>query len=281
MKIGLGTVQWGLDYGIANTHGIPSDEVLNSIFDLANKAGINMFDTATQYGEAEKRVGQFSNLEHKIVTKIGNFSTNKCLNQQLDNSFNHLQRQNIYGCLFHNFDELINNTDLWRELLVYKEEGRINKIGYSLYEPQELIDLLEAGLHPDIVQFPYSILDRKFEPYFDLLKKKGVEIHVRSVFLQGLYFKNPEQLSNKLLILKPVLSELQNISKQNNLDISELCLDFIRQNRKIDYAVIGVESEDQLREVSQVKNCNLNWDIILETLDSYNIKKELLNPSNW
>ena len=281
MKIGLGTVQWGLDYGIANTHGIPSDEVLNSIFDLANKAGINMFDTATQYGEAEKRVGQFSNLEHKIVTKIGNFSTNKCLNQQLDNSFNHLQRQNIYGCLFHNVDELINNTDLWRELLVYKEEGRINKIGYSLYEPQELIDLLEAGLHPDIVQFPYSILDRKFEPYFDLLKNKGVEIHVRSVFLQGLYFKNPEQLSNKLLILKPVLSELQNISKQNNLDISELCLDFIRQNCKIDYAVIGVESEDQLREVSQVKNCNLNWDIILETLDSYNIKKELLNPSNW
>ena len=281
MKIGLGTVQWGLDYGIANTHGIPSDEVLNSIFDLANKAGINMFDTATQYGEAEKRVGQFSNLEHKIVTKIGNFSTNKCLNQQLDNSFNHLQRQNIYGCLFHNVDELINNTDLWRELLVYKEEGRINKIGYSLYEPQELIDLLEAGLHPDIVQFPYSILDRKFEPYFDLLKKKGVEIHVRSVFLQGLYFKNPEQLSNKLLILKPVLSELQNISKQNNLDISELCLDFIRQNCKIDYAVIGVESEEQLREVSQVKNCNLNWDIILETLDSYNIKKELLNPSNW
>ena len=281
MKIGLGTVQWGLDYGIANTHGIPSDEVLNSIFDLANKAGINMFDTATQYGEAEKRVGQFSNLEHKIVTKIGNFSTNKCLNQQLDNSFNHLQRQNIYGCLFHNFDELINNTDLWRELLVYKEEGRINKIGYSLYEPQELIDLLEAGLHPDIVQFPYSILDRKFEPYFDLLKNKGVEIHVRSVFLQGLYFKNPEQLSNKLSILKPVISELQDISKQNNLDISELCLDFIRQNRKIDYAVIGVESEDQLREVSQVKNCNLNWDIILETLDSYNIKKELLNPSNW
>lgn len=281
MKIALGTVQWGLDYGIANTHGIPSDEVLNSIFALANKAGINMFDTAAQYGEAEKRLGQFSNLEHKIVTKIGNFSTNKCLNQQLDNSFNHLQRENIYGCLFHNVDELINNTDLWRELLVYKEEGRINKIGYSLYEPQELFDLLEAGLHPDIVQLPFSILDRKFEPYFDLLKKKGVEIHVRSVFLQGLYFKNPEQLSNKLSILKSVLSELQNISKQNNLDISELCLDFIRQNCKIDYAVIGVESEDQLREVSQVKNCNLNWGIILETLDSYNIKKELLNPSNW
>lgn len=281
MKIGLGTVQWGLDYGIANTHGIPSDEVLNSIFALANKSGINLFDTAVQYGEAEKRLGQFSNLEHQIVTKIGNFSTNKNLNQQLDNSFKHLKRQNIYGCLFHDVDELINNTDLWRELLVYKKEGRINKIGYSLYEPQELLYLLKAGLHPDIVQLPYSILDRKFEPYFDLLKNKGVEIHVRSVFLQGLYFKNPEQLSNKLSILKSVLIELQNICKINKLDMSQFCLGFIRQNYNIDYAIIGVESETQLKEVSQVKNCNLNWDNILETLDSYDVKKELLNPSSW
>ena len=102
------------------------------------------------------------------------------------------------------------------EEYLFIKRRRINKIGYSLYEPQELFDLLEAGLHPDIVQLPFSILDRKFEPYFDLLKNKGVEIHVRSVFLQGLYFKNPEQLSNKLSILKSVLSELKNISKQNN-----------------------------------------------------------------
>lgn len=281
MKIALGTVQWGLEYGIANTHGIPSDEGLKSIFALANKVGIDLFDTAVQYGAAEKRVGQFSNPEHRIVTKIGNFSTNKSLKQQLDNSFQNLKRQNIYGCLFHDVDELINHTDLWRELLAYKKEGRINKIGYSLYEPQELLELLEAGLHPDIVQLPYSILDRKFEPYFDLLKNKGVEIHVRSVFLQGLYFKNPEQLSNKLSILKSVLNELQNICKQNKLDMSQFCLDFIRQNYNIDYAIIGVESETQLKEISQVKNCNLNWDCILETLDSYVIKKELLNPSCW
>lgn len=281
MKIGLGTVQWGLDYGIANTHGIPSDEALKSIFALANNNSIDLFDTAVQYGEAEKRVGQFSNPEHRIVTKIGNFSPKNSLKMQLENSFKHLQRQNIYGCLFHDVDELINNNELWGELLEYKTAGQIRKIGYSLYEPQEILDLLEAGLYPDIVQLPYSILDRKFEPYFDLLKNKGVEIHVRSVFLQGLYFKNPEQLSNKLSILKPVLRELQNISKQNKLDMSQLCLDFIRQNSKIDYAIIGVESETQLKEVSQGKNCKLNWDSILEILDSYDIKKELLNPSCW
>ena len=281
MKIGLGTVQWGLDYGIANTHGIPSDEVLNSIFDLANKAGINMFDTATQYGEAEKRVGQFSNLEHKIVTKIGNFSTNKCLNQQLDNSFNHLQRQNIYGCLFHNVDELINNTDLWRELLVYKEEGRINKIGYSLYEPQELIDLLEAGLHPDIVQFPYSILDRKFEPYFDLLKNKGVEIHVRSVFLQGLYFKSVEELDHIYADLKQSLEVIRKLGKENNFSPLEMTLCFVLQNEFIDYAVIGVETVDQLGEIVNTSKQKLSQKVIREIKSIQLENHSLLNPVNW
>ena len=129
MKIALGTVQWGLEYGIANTQGIPSDEGLKSIFALANKVGIDLFDTAVQYGEAEKRVGQFSTSEHQIVTKIGNFSTNNGLKQQLENSFKHLQRQNIYGCLFHDVDELINNTELWGELLVYKKEWRNINLG--------------------------------------------------------------------------------------------------------------------------------------------------------
>ena len=157
MKIALGTVQWGLDYGIANTHGIPSDEALKSIFALANKNGIDLFDTAVQYGEAEKRVGQFSNPEHRIITKIGNFTPQNSLKIQLDNSFKHFKREKIYGCLFHDIEELTKNNDLWTELLEYKATGKISKIGYSLYEPQELLDLLEAGLHPDLIQLPYSI----------------------------------------------------------------------------------------------------------------------------
>ena len=281
MKIGLGSVQWGLDYGIANTNGIPSDEVLNSIFALANKAGINLFDTAVQYGEAEKRVGQFSRPEHRIVTKIGNFSTNKSLNQQLDNSFKHLQRQNIYGCLFHDVDELINHNDLWRELLVYKKEGRINKIGYSLYEPQELLDLLEAGLHPDIVQLPYSILDRKFEPYFDLLKNKGVEIHVRSIFLQGLYFKSVEELDDIYADLKQSLEVIQLLGKENSFSLLELTLCFVLQNEFVDYGVLGIETVDQLEQIIKASKQKLSQKVIREIKSIQLENYSLLNPVNW
>ena len=281
MKIALGTVQWGLDYGIANTHGIPSDEALKSIFALANKNGIDLFDTAVQYGEAEKRVGQFSNPEHRIITKIGNFTPQNSLKIQLDNSFKHFKREKIYGCLFHDIEELTKNNDLWTELLEYKATGKISKIGYSLYEPQELLDLLEAGLHPDLIQLPYSILDRKFEPYFEQLKSLGTEIHIRSVFLQGLYFKSIEALSSKFNDLKGTLKEVEEIATEFGLTKVELALNYVLKNKYVDYAIIGVEQSSQLKEIINASKIVFSKSIE-ERLNALSVENPtLLNPSNW
>lgn len=281
MKIALGTVQWGLDYGIANTHGIPSDEALKSIFALANKNGIDLFDTAVQYGEAEKRVGQFSNPEHRIITKIGNFTPQNSLKIQLDNSFKHFKREKIYGCLFHDIEELTKNNDLWTELLEYKATGKISKIGYSLYEPQELLDLLEAGLHPDLIQLPYSILDRKFEPYFEQLKSIDTEIHIRSVFLQGLYFMSIEALSSKFNDLKGTLKEVEEIATEFGLTKVELALNYVLKNKYVDYAIIGVEQSSQLKEIINASKIVFSKSIE-ERLNALSVENPtLLNPSNW
>lgn len=281
MKIALGTVQWGLDYGIANTHGIPSDEALKSIFALANKNGIDLFDTAVQYGEAEKRVGQFSNPEHRIITKIGNFTPQNSLKIQLDNSFKHFKREKIYGCLFHDIEELTKNNDLWTELLEYKATGKISKIGYSLYEPQELLDLLEAGLHPDLIQLPYSILDRKFEPYFEQLKSIDTEIHIRSVFLQGLYFMSIEALSSKFNDLKGTLKEVEEIATEFGLTKLELALNYVLKNKYVDYAIIGVEQSSQLKEIINASKIVFSKSIE-ERLNALSVENPtLLNPSNW
>ena len=281
MKIALGTVQWGLDYGIANTHGIPSDEALKSIFALANKNGIDLFDTAVQYGEAEKRVGQFSNPEHRIITKIGNFTPQNSLKIQLENSFKHFKREKIYGCLFHDIEELTKNNDLWTELLEYKATGKISKMGYSLYEPQELLDLLEAGLHPDLIQLPYSILDRKFEPYFEQLKSLDTEIHIRSVFLQGLYFKSIEALSSKFNGLKGTLKEVEEIATEFGLTKVELALNYVLKNKYVDYAIIGVEQSSQLKEIINASKIVFSKSIE-ERLNALSVENPtLLNPSNW
>lgn len=280
MKIALGTVQWGLDYGISNINGIPSDDELKEIISTANKAGINMFDTAVQYGNAEKRLGEFSNTKSNIVTKIGSFSINNNLKKQLKNSFKNFQREKIYGCLFHNCIELKENKHLWEELLAYKKADKINKIGYSLYEPSELLGLLELGLVPDIVQVPYSILDRKFEPYFELLKEKGVEIHVRSVFLQGLLFKKSNDLSPKMKQLKPIIDFIYSISTDYNISVLQICLGYALQKQKIDHVVVGIDNIDQLKEIIQV-NQYLSPDLIHQIEKIQLEDNTLLNPSTW
>ena len=279
MKIALGTVQWGLDYGISNTNGIPSEEELNSIFIIANKAGIDMFDTAVQYGNAEKRVGEKLTIESNIVTKIGSFSKCNCLNHQLENSFKNLQRENIYGCLFHNSNEL--NKDLWEEIFAYKKSGRISKIGYSLYEPSELLALLEVGLVPDLVQVPYSLLDRKFEPYFEMLKGKGVEIHVRSVFLQGLYFNSIKELDPLYYDLREPLKKIQFLAKRKNLSVLELALSYVTQNKFVDYAVLGVETAKQLEQIILATEIKLSQKTIKEIKLIQVQNKVMLNPVNW
>ena len=281
MKIALGTVQWGLDYGIANTSGMPSDEELKSIFLLAKKSGIFLFDTAVQYGDDEKKIGKFSFSKSKIITKVGSFSKGNSLGYQLENSLKNLRRESIYGCLFHNIDELNNDKGLWEELLEYKNESKIKKMGCSLYETTELLDLLEIGIVPDIVQVPYSILDRKFEPYFELLKEKGVEIHTRSVFLQGLYFKPINELDLIYDNLKQSLKAIQLIGKENNFSTLELALCYVIQNKYIDYAVLGVETSQQLVQIINASKQKLSQ----KTTDSIkSIKLEnqtMLNPVNW
>ena len=281
MKIALGTVQWGLDYGIANTNGIPNDKALTNILSLALDNNINLLDTAVQYGNAEKRIGQLATAENKIITKIGSFSDSNSLENQLENSFKNLKRADIHGCLFHNSNELLENKQHWAELLNYKKTGKIKKIGYSLYAPEVLVALLKEGFLPDIVQIPYSILDRTFEPYFELLKEKGVEIHVRSVFLQGLYFKSLKELDPIYADLRQSLKAVQLIRERNDLSVLELAFCYVAQNKFIDYAVLGIETAQQLAQIIKASEKKLSQKTIEQIKLIQLENKTMLNPVNW
>ena len=281
MKIALGTAQWGLNYGISNSSGIPSDKELIKIFNLAHQSNILHFDTASVYGNAEKRLGDLANNKSKIITKISHNTKRYSLENQVQNSLKNLKREKIYGCLFHDSDELINNMDLWNNLLRFKESSVFEKIGFSVYEPKTLVKLIDCGLIPDIIQLPYSILDKKFEPYFPLLKQKGIEIHSRSIYLQGLYFKNTNKLPTKLKKLKPVLDYINKKCEEEDISISSLCFNFIKSNKNIDFAVIGVENHFQLLDIINFKKKNHYNKKIKNLNNAFHFDKNLLNPSNW
>ena len=280
MKIALGTVQWGLDYGISNTNGIPTDAELDAIVRLATQNGVDLFDTASQYGNAEQRLGNYITKNSSVVSKFSSVN-HSSLENEIQGSLERLNVEQLYGYLFHSPKDLINAPFLWDQMQHLKVKEKVKKIGYSLYIPEELELFLDKNWIPDIVQLPYSLLDRKFEPYFEQLKSLGTEIHIRSVFLQGLYFKSTETLSSTFNDLKSALIELKELAREFGLTTVELALNFVLKNENIDYAVIGVEQSNQLKEIISASKIDFPKSIV-ELVNALSVENPtLLNPSNW
>ena len=282
MKITLGTVQFGINYGISNQHGVPSDTELKTIFNVAKQLGIKNLDTAKAYGNAEERIGEFSDNQFNIISKFPKVDSEAALHLALTETLALLKTDSIYGYLAHNADVLIENPSLWNALLEAKNNGKISKIGFSLYQPEQLEKLLELNCIPDLVQLPYSILDRKFEAQLSILKELGTEIHVRSVFLQGLYFMNPNHLPEKLQPLQSNLTEFHQLCDEHNVSVGEVALNYVIANANIDQLVIGIETAEQLQQnIDTISNWKPN-DKLFSQIEAIQIKdKSLLNPVNW
>ncbi len=282
MKLALGTVQFGLKYGIHNVIGIPDDTDLKKIFEIAQNEGINTFDTALSYGDAEIKLSKFISPNSKVISKFPLVESKDAMSKNLQSSLERLGISILYGYMAHNADMLYKNPDLWQYLLDAKSFGFIKKIGYSLYTVEQLEKLLNLKMIPDIVQLPYSLLDRKFENYFSQLKELGTEIHVRSVFLQGLYFINLEALPPKLAPLQASLVKLVALANKHGVAMANMALNFVVQHPKIDKVVIGVDSSTQLAQnINFVKEWKTNLFLFEQINSIHVIKPELLNPANW
>lgn len=275
MKLVLGTVQFGLDYGI-NSAGRPTPQTVVDILALAACRGINMLDTSAAYGDSEKILGiaiPSTDSRFRIISKYPKKPNS--VRKTLEGTLADLGAKSIYGYLLHHFDVYHENPQIWSEFERVRESGLVEKIGFSLYSPGELDEIFRRGTQFDLVQFPYNIFDRRFEPYMPELKSRGVEIHVRSTFLQGLFFKDRDTLPEKLRPLRKYLKEIDDYAKANKLSIAQVALNFSLQNDYIDGVLIGVDNVEQLRD-----NISAMTDKQIEI--SMNVlEQELLSPVNW
>ncbi len=188
MKIGLGTVQFGVKYGISNSQGqTPADEVAR-ILHQAHQRGMQVIDTAIGYGNAEQVLGDNDCSRFRVVSKFMSVEGDVTITSQLHKSLANLRINALYGFLAHRPVSLIDAPEQWAELLGLKQKGLVQKIGFSLNTPEELDALLAHGMVPDLVQVPYNYFDNRFKSRLIDLKTKGCEVHTRSAFLQGLFF---------------------------------------------------------------------------------------------
>ncbi|WP_400191286.1 aldo/keto reductase [Hymenobacter sp. B81] len=248
-KLALGTAQFGLDYGLNNTTGRPNDATVRAILQEAASQGVTLLDTAAAYGDSEARLGHLleaSSGQFQLVTKLAAGSPAE-VNLQIQASLQRLHLKQVYGILFHSFDGLKQHPEAWSALVEARQAGLTTRIGVSLYHPVQARWLLDSGLNLTLVQLPFNVLDQRFAPLLAELRKRGIEVHARSAFLQGLLLRDLGSLPSFFEPLRPKLARLQALAREAGVPLPALLLQFVAQTPAVDRVVIGVDSAENLR----------------------------------
>jgi len=285
-RIGLGTVQFGQDYGIANKGGkIPQD----GAFDILKRAGANgvhLLDTASSYGDSEVVIGEFIKKDHNPFRVVSKFSLDSYkegkLTHVLRQSLTRMNISSVYGYLAHRVTDVLNDERLWADMLEVKRQNLVQKTGFSIYSPRELEELDKRNIKFDLIQFPYSIFDRRFEKCMHGLKQQNMEIHARSTFLQGLVFMKADQLPGHLNKAVVPLRRLRDLSLKHGISIQSLCLNFVLLNPHIDRVIMGVDGlrhfEENLKSLEDFDKVRSIYDQLQElSIDN----EEVLLPNRW
>lgn len=291
-KVGLGTVQWGMPYGIANQDGRPDVSGVRAMLDHAHAGGCDLLDTAYAYGDAERMIGEQGTAAEpfRIVTKTfplkGQPVTDRtvaAICAAFETSLGRLQRDGIYGLLVHHADDLLaeNGGMLWQSLERFKETGRVTKLGVSVYHPEQLKFVL-ARFPIELVQLPFNIYDQRFarSGLLTLLKQKGVEVHVRSAFLQGLLLLPAEKLTGYFSPFRPQQERVHLRIQQLGLTPYEACMNFCLSQNEVDRVIVGCETPEQVRMLVNV--CDELGASLGTEMQQFRVDDEaLINPSRW
>ena len=282
-KLVLGTAQFGGRYGILSSRQIVKDIQFKKIIAYSKKNKIRQLDTARSYGNCEVRLKKNKNIDNfNITTKIFIPKKNKrkpedYIRFQINKIIKNLNLKKIYCVLIHNPGYFPNRRKYFYALKKLKQEGLIKNIGFSVYETSYLKNIIK-NYDFDVVQLPYSIIDRRFEESgcLKILKKKGIKIYARSIFLQGLLLLSYNKIPKKFKRNSYVWDLWHDWLKKNKLTAIDVCLNFVSSNKYIDKIIVGVHHLKQLKKIINFERKKINYPKF------FPLKNEkILNPLNW
>ncbi len=283
-RIILGTAQFGEDYGISNLSGKLNATEVVKIMEYSNFVGINTIDTAISYKSSENTLSNFRLDTWDVSTKIPRVPENinniySWLESQIENSMKRLKIENFSNLLFHEPLQLIekNGKLIWDSVQKLKNKMKIEKIGFSIYSTTELDELLN-NYTPEIVQVPYNILDQRIvtSGWLEKLTKLKVEVHARSIFLQGLLLMTKNERPKKFSKWSDIWIQWEKYLNSNNYSALQASLAFVLKNKKIKKIVIGVQSANQLKEIME------NTSFQITSFPEFDVHdNSLLDPSKW
>ncbi len=292
-KLALGSAQFGLDYGISNRTGRTPLDVARAIVERALSQGLDLIDTAPGYGVSEEILGRVLErvLERdvpRIVTKTPHFPEERItrehastLRESLATSLDRLKRDRVYGLLIHAADDLRKpgGEHLYQAMCDLRHEGLVERVGASLYTVDQLRDL-RSRYELDLLQVPINVLDQRLlrSGELDALSDGGVEIHARSVFLQGALLMEVDDLPSVFNRHRASLKRYRALLHDRGWSPVEAALGFVLALTPVDRVVCGVNTLEQWEELARVSPRAID----ASQLFDFGIADErALNPSRW
>lgn len=291
MKIGLGTAQFGLDYGISNPGGRVATPEARRILALAERSGVRTIDTAAAYGDAEARLGRYLAADHpfSLVTKLPRLpdgvtgaGVSDWVREAVARSLRRLRTELIHGLLVHSVADLLGplGEPLWLALLEARRDGWVDRIGASVYSGEEIDRLMER--YPlELVQVPVSVLDQRLvrSGHLARLGAASVEVHARSIFLQGLLLMDPDELADPYFDpARATIRAFRAAARAVGHTPLEAAVAYAVSVPDVSVAVVGVTGEGQLAEVlaAATPSLPLDWFAPFAAEDV-----NVLDPSRW
>lgn len=285
MKLALGTAQFGLDYGISNTMGKTSLGEVERILSGARSKGFNTLDTAVAYGDSETVLGCIGVSDWRVVSKVPPFEKSGMCGKewvlsQITSSLERLRIKRLDGLLLHNSSDLLGEEGchIVAGLSQAKADGLVGKVGYSIYSPLRLNELVQI-MPPDLIQAPLNVFDQRLvtSGWLNKLIEMGVEVHTRSVFLQGLLLMTPETRPQAFNKWNDLWGRWDAAVGKHSGQALALCLGFVKWHSGISRVVLGVESLKQQEQLLEMWDRAAPFDAAGLACDD----PQLVEPSNW
>ena len=283
-KYTVGTANFGNKYGIKNKEKKLSLSNSKKILLLANQNKIKNIDTAIAYGNSQNYIGKLYAKKYKVSTKLEKIPLNLknleiWFNENINNSLKFLNIKKIDTLILHYPKDLLgkNGKSLYKLIQSLKNKKIINKFGISLYNINEIYEY-SSKYKIDVVQIPFNIIDRRIlnNNTINYLNNKKIEIHIRSIFMQGLLLMKNKDRPKKFMKWKSIWKNYENWIKKSKLNKLEACLGYALSFPQFDKIIIGCDNVNQLAEILKIKKSVVNPPRNISTND-----KKLINPFNW
>jgi len=283
--IAIGTANFGMQYGVANTDGRLSKKSVEEILALAKSRGVTCLDTANAYGESQKVLGEIDVRDWRIISKIssippGCIDVPAYVRTQISLILDSLRVSEFDTVLVHNAKDLVGDfgEQVFEEIQKAQSKGQVRKIGVSIYDPNDL-ELITSRFNLDLVQAPINVFDNRLQDsgWLDRLVSTGTEVHARSVFLQGVLLSTDAQNNSFFKPWKSTFEKWNSFCEATRNAPLMNCIKHVNSYDGVSHAVVGIDSAQNLSEV---------FDAFSEppqriSGNDFCADSQLINPATW